>query len=150
MATKAKTPAYILIADGFDELEVVACLHKFRSVGLWIKSISLYRSLVYSRQGIGLKADMCLAEMTPLNGKCLFILPAGGRNGDNLRHDARVKKLLLDLSLVSGKIAITDGNSQLAHDVHNQIMPPYHPQPNQTLDDFIQNLTNQIAFGFGD
>ena len=150
MTIKAKTATYILIADGFDELEVVACLHKFRSVGLWIKSISLYQSLVYSRQGVGLKADMCLAEMAPLNGKCLFILPAGGRNGDTLRHDARVKKLLLDLSLVKGKIAITNGNSQLAHDIHSQIMPPYQPQPNQTLDGFIQSLTNQIAFDFGD
>ena len=53
---------YILIGDGFDELEVIYFLHKFRRAGLPIKSVSLYGPLVFSRQGVGLKADYQLAE----------------------------------------------------------------------------------------
>lgn len=43
---KKRTQSYILIGDGFDELEVVYFLHKFRQAGLSIKSVSLFDKLV--------------------------------------------------------------------------------------------------------
>ena len=95
---------YILIGDGFDELEVIYFLHKFRRAGLPIKSVSLYGPLVFSRQGVGLKADYELADK-PFDQitDFLLILPTGGRNGDMLRHDARIRALLQTVDNGNGR-----------------------------------------------
>jgi putative intracellular protease/amidase len=146
-SNRGKTPSYILIGNGFDEMEVVTFLHTFRQAGLGIKSISLHDKLVYSQQGVALKADLLLAD-THLNPRqeCLFILPAAGRNGETLRHDARVKSLLEALSAGKSAIAVTDGSSTLADDVAAQIAPPHRPQPGENLDTFIQSLVEHLLF----
>jgi putative intracellular protease/amidase len=145
--SRRKTPSYILIGNGFDEMEVITFLHTFRQAGLGIKSISLHDKLVYSQQGVALKADLLLAD-THVNPrqKCLFILPAAGRNGETLRHDARVKSLLEALSDGKGAIAVTEGDSTLADDVAAQIAPPHRPQPGETLETFIQSLVECLLF----
>jgi hypothetical protein len=145
---KKRSQSYILIGDGFDELEVVYFLHKFRQAGLSIKSVSLFGKLVFSRQGVGLKADYALAEkpLDPTND-CLLILPAGGRNGDALRRDARVKSLLQAFDNGNGRVAITNSSSKLATDVE-QLMkhPTYQPQAGQDLGEFVDNLTERAVF----
>ena len=144
---KRRPQSFILIGDGFDELEVVYFLHKFRQAGLFIKSVSLFDKLVFSRQGVGLKADFALAErpFNPTND-CLLILPAGGRNGEMLRHDARVKSLLQAFDDGNGRVAITNGSSDLASDV-GQLMnrPTYQPNIDQDLGDFVELLTDRAA-----
>lgn len=144
---KKRSPTYILIGDGFDELEVVLFLHKFRQAGLSIKCVSLFDPLVYSRQGVALKADCSLAD-GPFDfyNEGLLILPAGGRNGEVLRHDARVKSLLHCLDQTNIDVAVTDSDSHLAIDV-GQLMgrPTYQPQNNQNLDDFAELLTTHVA-----
>ena len=141
-------PAYLLIGDGFDELEVVTFLHRFRRTGLFIKSVSLFGQLVYSRQGIGLKTDyrLCDRPFDPLTS-ALFILPSGGYNGDMLRHDARIKSMLKTIDLGKGYVAVTDSGQNLTNDVH-QIMtkrPLLHPFPGQDLDSFITTLIDRIS-----
>jgi putative intracellular protease/amidase len=145
---KKRSQSYILIGDGFDELEVVYFLHKFRAAGLSIKSVSLFDKLVFSRQGVGLKADYALAEK-PLDPStdCLLILPAGGRNGDVLRQDARVKSLLQAFDSGNGRVAVTNGSSNLAVDVgHLMKHPTYQPQAGQDLGEFVAALTDRTVF----
>ncbi|MFO7540384.1 MAG: DJ-1/PfpI family protein [Chloroflexota bacterium] len=141
-------PTYILISDGFDELEVVIFLHKFRQVGLSIKSVSLSNRLVYSRQGVGLKADYQLAD-NPFNSTsdCLLILPTGGHNADQLRYDARVKILLQSFNAGGGNVAITDTASHLATDLSDVLVdkPPYHPHVGQDLYEFAQDLADRVV-----
>lgn len=144
---KKRTQTYILIGDGFDELEVVYFLHKFRQAGLFIKSVSLFDPVVYSRQGVGLKADYQLADkpFDPTD-ECLLILPTGGRNGDMLRRDARVKSLLEAFNQGKGSVAVTDNTSALAGDV-GQLMtqrPAYRPSSGDNLDDFVEGLTSRV------
>jgi putative intracellular protease/amidase len=145
---KQRTPTYILISDGFDELEVVLFLHKFRREGLSIKSVSLYNRMVYSRQGVGLKADCQLAD-NPFDpaSDCLLILPTGGRNADQLRYDARVKSLLQSFNAGSGSVAITDTASHLADDLNHVLVnrPAYHPDTGQDLYEFAQNLADRVV-----
>lgn len=144
---KKRSQSYILIGDGFDELEVVYFLHKFRQAGLSIKSVSLFDKLVFSRQGVGLKADYALAER-PLNptDDCLLILPTGGRNGDVLRRDARVKSLLQAFDNGNGRVAVTNGSSKLAIDVEKLMThPTYQPQDGQDLSEFVENLTDRTG-----
>ena len=142
-------PAYLFIGDGFDELEVVTLLHKFRQAGLFIKSVSLFGQLVYSHQGIGLKADyrLCDRPFDPLTST-LLILPSGGYNGDMLRHDARIKSMLATANLGDGYVAVTDSGQNLTNDVRQVITkrPLLHPYPGQTLDSFITTLTDRITF----
>lgn len=146
-----RTTTYVLIDDGFDELEVIYILHKFRCAGLLIKSVSLFNPLVFSRQGVGLKADCQLADH-PINPEqdFLLVLPTGGRNGDMLRRDARIKTLLCDVNKGNGRIAITNADSQLAQDVAQlmQNRPAYQPQINQNFNDFIDTLAYHIAPAF--
>lgn len=144
---KKKTDTYILIGDGFDELEVVYVLHKFRQAGLRIKSVSLFDKLVFSRQGVGLKADYELADRPFQSAdNCLLILPTGGRNGEALRRDARVKSLLDLFKNGQGSLAVTDSKSDLANDLNNfMARPAFHPNSDQTLDEFVDMLAGQVV-----
>jgi len=133
-----------------DELEVIYFLHKFRQAGLSIKSVSLFDKLVFSRQGVGLKADYALADkpFDPSNEECLLILPSGGRNGDVLRQDARVKMLLQSFNNGKGRVVITDGDSNLANDVGQVLTerPTLRQTLDQGLEDFVETLTNRMAY----
>lgn len=144
---KKKPQSYILIGDGFDELEVVYFLHKFRQAGLSIKSISLFDKLVFSRQGVGLKADYALGDQPFGSLKdCLLILPTGGRNGDVLRHDARVKSLLQAFDGGNGRVAVTNSNSDLANDVERLMkQPAFQPSSGEDLGDFIESLAERTV-----
>ncbi len=147
---KAKTKSFILIGDGFDELEVVYLIHKFRQAGLSIKSVSLFNKLVYSHQGVGIKADYALADhpFDAVADDLLLILPSGGRNGDTLRHDARVRSLLQFVNESNGRVAVTDSKSHLADDVGRVLSTGLSfLQPNeQGLEEFVETLTDQMIY----
>lgn len=145
---RPRTASYILIGDGFDELEVVLFLHAFRQAGLSIKSVSLFNKLVYSRQGVGLKADYELSErpFDPTQD-CLLILPTGGHNENSLRRDARVKTLLQGVARGRAHVAVTDGQSLLADDVGRLMKqrPAIRPYGGQNLQEFVNRLTDQVG-----
>ena len=146
---RKRTPTYILIGDGFDEYEVVYFIHKFRQQGLQIKSVSLFDKLVYSRQGVGLKADYALADK-PFDSKTdwILILPSGGRNGDKLRKDARVRTLLESMNSGAGRVVLTDGRSELAMDVE-QVMtqePSFLRRIDECLEDFVDTLADRMVY----
>ncbi len=147
---KNRSQSYILIGDGFDELEVIYFLHEFRQAGLSIKSVSLFDKLVYSRQGVGLKADYALADkpFDPSGENCLLILPSGGRNGDALRRDARVKSLLLAFNGGRGQVAVTGSNSSLADDVEQVFSDrlTLHRGADLGLKDFVRHLTESMVY----
>lgn len=146
---KHRPQSYILIGDGFDELEVITFLHRFRQAGLSIKSVSLFNKLVFSRQGVGLKADYELADRPFLaDSDCLLILPSGGRNEEMLRKDARVRSLLESFKKGNGRIAVTTDRSHLADDVA-ELVPncaPIQPMAGQNLTDFVNDLAEQAAY----
>ncbi len=142
--------AYILIGDGFDEYEVVYFLHRFRQQGLLIKSVSLFDKLVFSHQGVGIKADYSLADkpFDLLRDECMLILPSGGQNGEKLRRDARVKSLLKQFNGRYGQIVLTDSESDLAVDVEQLKMtrPTFLRQLDERFEDFVESLTNRMVF----
>ncbi len=139
--------SYILIGDGFDELEVVHFIHQFRNLGLPIKSVSLFNNMVLSRQGVALKTDLQLADKPfDLDRDFLLILPAGGQNEAMLRRDPRVKMLLHNINQRHGRVAITRSDCRLARDI-SQVLPDrpaFQPQQGQKLPDFIESLTNCV------
>lgn len=148
---RKRPQTYILIGDGFDELEVIYFLHTFRQAGLPIKSIGLFNKLVTSRQGVSLKTDYALAE-NPFDptGDYVLILPSRGHNADALRHDARIKVLLESLNRGKGRVVVTENNGILATDVSEIVTarPTYQPQTDEQLPEFVKTLADQIAFAY--
>jgi putative intracellular protease/amidase len=139
---------YILIDEGFDELEVIQFLHRFRQEGLHIKSVSLFNKLVFSHHGVGLKADLSIDE-TPTNPSpdTLLILPTGGHNGDNLRRNARVRALLQTFNVNKAKVVVTGNNETLLDELYRSGTTQTH-RPNKGLElaDFVDVLASRVAF----
>ena len=148
MSTKNPTESYIIIDEGFDELEVIQFLHKFRQEGLYIKSVSLFNKLVYSRHGVGIKADLSLDEApTDPSPESLLILPTGGHNGDRLRQDARVRSLLQAFHNNKAQVAVTSGNVNLIDAIYRFGATHTHKQNSgQELAEFVDILASRIAF----
>lgn len=150
-ARRKRPQTYILIGDGFDELEVIYFLHKFRQAGLPIKSISLFNRLVTSRQGVALKTDYVLADrpFDPTDD-CVLVLPSRGRNAEALRHDARIRTLLESFNQGQGRVVMTENSGSLFRDVGSIITarPTYQPGMGERLEEFIETLTSQFAFAF--
>jgi len=148
-AKSKRMPSYILIGEGFDELEVVSVIHKFRRAGLRIQSVSLFDRLVYGRQGLAIKTDHQLADNPfPPGSDCLLILPTGGRNEEALRRDARVKTLLLAMGRAGGRVAVTAEGSHLAEDVRSLTdCPTYQPEGYQDFTAFVDMLADRVAHG---
>lgn len=147
--TKRRTSTFILIGDGFDEYEVIYFIHKFRRQGLSIKSVSLFNKLVFSRQGVGIKADYALSDR-PFDAKSdyILILPAGGRNGDKLRRDMRVRMLLERMNSGYGRVILTDGSSQLASDVESVMTDnlSFMSRMDEGFEDFVDSLADQMVY----
>ncbi|MCA9938815.1 MAG: DJ-1/PfpI family protein [Anaerolineales bacterium] len=149
MLKKNQMHSFLLIDDGFDELEVVYLLHTFRRAGLSIKSVSLGNKLVYSQHGVAIKADHCLVdEPVRPNDATMLILPARGYNGESLRRDARVKSLIQSVTTDNGLVAVTDEASPLAKDL-GEWLPQVtcQPQSGQGLIEFVNGLADRIGLG---
>ncbi len=148
--SKKFTESYILIDEGFDELEVIQFLHRFRQEGLHIKSVSLFNKLVFSRHGVGLKADLSLDEApTDPAPESLLILPTGGHNGDKLRKDARVRTLLQAFNNNKAQVAVTGNDDNLLDDLYRSGTTQTHRQSSgQELAEFVDILASRIAFAW--
>jgi putative intracellular protease/amidase len=146
--SKNLSETYILIDEGFDELEVIQFLHRFRQEGLYIKSVSLFNKLVYSRHGVGIKADLSLDEApTDPTPESLLVLPTGGHNGDRLRKDARVRTLLQAFNNNNAQVAVTGCDENLIDDLYRSGTIYTHRQHSgQALADFVDILASRIAY----
>lgn len=150
LSSKNLSETYILIDEGFDELEVIQFLHRFRQEGLHIKSVSLFNKLVYSHHGVALKADLSLDE-TPNDPSpdTLLILPTGGHNGDNLRRNARVRSLLQTFTNNKARVAVTGNDESLIDDLYRSGTTQAHrPNTGQDLSEFVDVLASRVAFAW--
>jgi putative intracellular protease/amidase len=147
-SSKNPIETYILIDEGFDELEVIQVLHRFRQEGLHIKSVSLFNKLVFSRHGVGIKADISIEEApTNPSSESLLILPTGGHNGDRLRKDTRVRNLLEVFYTNKAQIAVTGRDDDLIDDIYRLgTIQPHKQNSGQELADFVDILASRIAF----
>jgi putative intracellular protease/amidase len=150
LSSKNLSESYILIDEGFDELEVIQFLHRFRQEGLHIKSVSLFNKLVFSRHGVGLKADLSLDEApTDPTPESLLILPTGGHNGDRLRKDARVRTLLQAFNSNKAQVVVSGSDDNLLDDLYRSGMTQTHRQNSgQDLAEFVDILASRIAFAW--
>lgn len=140
----------MLIDEGFDELEVIQFLHRFRQEGLHIKSVSLFNKLVFSYHGVGLKADLSIDEVpNDPSPDALLILPTGGHNGDNLRRNARVRSLLQMFNVNKAKVVVTGNDETLLDELYRSgLIQTHRPNKGQDLSDFVDVLASRVAFAW--
>lgn len=148
--TKNLSESYILIDEGFDELEVIQVLHRFRQEGLHIKTVSLFNKLVFSHHGVGLKADLSLDETPKVpSPDTILILPIGGHNSDNLRRNARVRTLLQNFTSNKARVVLTGNDETLIDDLYRSGTTQTHrPNNGQDLSEFVDILASRVAFAW--
>ena len=67
---------YMLLGTGFEETEAIAPLDLLRRAGVEILTVGINGKTVYGSHGIGIEADIMLAEMDLTNME-MIILPGG-------------------------------------------------------------------------
>lgn len=81
---------YILLAEGFEEIEALTVVDILRRGDIKIKSVAIGNDLmVMGAHGIPVKADMLFDKEEILKGEML-ILPGGGRGTQNLKDSGLV------------------------------------------------------------
>jgi putative intracellular protease/amidase len=106
--TNHKGCVLVVIADGFDEKEIVAFLSLLRQEGLCVKSVGLTSGLTGGTHGVWLKPDLTFTDVegfmdaTPIS---VVILPEGGQNLARMENDPRVHRLLRRVVAQRGRIA---------------------------------------------
>jgi len=84
---------YILLAEGFEEVEALAPADLLRRAGVETALVSLKGEWVTGGHGITVKADMELEQVKPEEGD-MVMLPGGALGVANLDADPRVEALV--------------------------------------------------------
>ncbi len=94
---------YLLLAEGFEELEAIAPLDVLRRAGVAVKTVGITGRTVTGSHGIPITCDLTAEEVcdTPE----AVILPGGKAGTDKLAASSFVRKLLCAVSRQSGLLA---------------------------------------------
>lgn len=84
---------YILLADGFEEIEAFAPLDFLRRCGAAVVTVSVSGSLVQGAHGVVVSADRCLSDVDFSDGK-MIILPGGMPGTSNLDACPQMTEIL--------------------------------------------------------
>ncbi|MDR3208105.1 MAG: DJ-1/PfpI family protein [Oscillospiraceae bacterium] len=85
---------YLLLADGFEDLEAVAPIDVLRRADIPLTTVGVSDRRVTSAHGLTVEADAVLDGLD-VSDMEMLVLP-GGPGVDNLRHSPAVKTLLRD------------------------------------------------------
>ena len=87
--------AYILIADGFEEIEGLMCVDFMRRAGIDIKMVSIKDTKnIIGARGIEIVTDMVISDID--DDADMLILPGGMPGTNYLKQSADVKNAVLD------------------------------------------------------
>ena len=98
---------YVLLADGFEEMEAIAPIDLLRRAGCAVETVAVGEKLtVVGAHGIGIQADRLIADVST-DGLEAVILPGGMPGTLNLEADETVQSLIgyaQDHDLILGAI----------------------------------------------
>ena len=86
-----KTRVLCLMADAFEEIELITPVDLLRRAGIEVVIASLHRKTAVGRNGIRVEADVSLVSLDPSSFDMLLI--PGGPGVTNLRKDGRAATL---------------------------------------------------------
>lgn len=96
--------SYLLLADGFEEIEAIGTLDILRRAGMDLLTVSINAGYeVTGAHGVTVKADIVMnSEMGEPDW---IILPGGMPGASNLADDSRVREMLMKQNNIQGNIA---------------------------------------------
>ncbi len=104
--------AVLLLADGFDEVNVVSLAKEFRLNGLPVQLVGLKADACSSNHGLQLLPDATIESLNDLSIG-MVILPAGRDAAFRLRSDPRIRRLLQAAMADKKPIALSLDSFQL-------------------------------------
>lgn len=103
-ASGAGDVIYLLLADGFEEIEALTPLDMLRRAGLNVKTVAIHREkTVRGAHGIEVIADLSTEDAEDIPS--LLILPGGMPGAKNLDGSAFVDALICKTATVGGRLA---------------------------------------------
>ncbi len=102
--------AFVLIADGFNEIEAVVILSIFRQAGLFAKSVGLTSGLINGMHGIQLQPDLKMTDLYATDPTWInaLILPGDDHSLAKIEADPRLPGLLHQVYAQQGLVAASD------------------------------------------
>lgn len=98
--------ALAILAEGFEETDIVTMLCILRQAGLCVKSVGLTSGLVSGAHGIWMMPDMALSDTERYGALVsLMILPDGEQSLARLEFEPRMHRLLQHVVAQGGRIA---------------------------------------------
>lgn len=94
---------YLFLADGFEEIEALACVDILRRAGVDIKTAGVTGKTVAGAHGINVEADILVSECAE-NAEML-ILPGGSVGTDNLAASPEVAALVMNAANMNAYVA---------------------------------------------
>lgn len=85
---------YVLMADGFEELEMTAPVDMLRRAGIQTALVGVTGTSAVSARKITVKADLSLSQLELDKAEAIF-LPGGGLGVENLSASKAVREILL-------------------------------------------------------
>jgi len=85
---------YVLLADGFEEIEAITPIDLLRRADIMVETVALGSRTVTGAHGIPVVADRLIDEVVVDDRIQAVLLPGGQPGTDNLEADERVKKLI--------------------------------------------------------
>ena len=95
---------YVLLADGFEEIEALTPVDMLRRAGYRVKTVGIGSDVVTGAHGIPVKADLTEEDATP-DGVRMVILPGGMPGTKNLAASDFVETMLEEVSAHGGDLA---------------------------------------------
>lgn len=95
---------YVLLAEGFEEIEALTPVDMLRRAGYRVKTVGIASDVVTGAHGISVKADLTAPEATA-DGVRMVILPGGMPGTKNLAASVFVETILKEVSARSGDLA---------------------------------------------
>ena len=152
---KKKDPqpcALVLLADGFDETEVVVLLSTFRKAGLCIKTVGLTHGLLKSSSGIALLPDVTLSDaikVMDIDEIDLVILTGEAWHLARLAQDPRVHQFLRQVVSQEGMIVTAQQGMSivkiaLGEEENHGAYVLLWDRPAESVESFSQDLVRRM------
>lgn len=104
-----KEIVYVLLAEGFEEIEAIAPVDLLRRAGVTVETVSIEENkVVTGARGIPVVADITIRQLQ-FEAMRLLVLPGGYPGYENLEKSAEVKSLLRRAAEAGKEIAAICG-----------------------------------------
>jgi putative intracellular protease/amidase len=144
-----RSRAVAVVAAGFDEEAVTACLTHLRAAGVESSLVSLAAGLVEGEHGLVMRPDRSLENELTLSPPRLLILIGGPACATALMADPRVHQLISNTVQAEGRIAATARGVPIVRRAilwRSAMSPPLIAQGDLELGIFTDQLIREVAW----